>query len=74
MKQWIGLVSFTLAIIGCPISLNATSTAATPTTVHHNLNNTEELVNPYKFKFIIEASPCSANELLIVVHTSPKVR
>ena len=34
----------------------------------------KKLVNPYNYKFIVETTPCSAkDDLLIVVHTSPKV-
>ena len=34
----------------------------------------ESMVNPYKYKYILEAAPCTQrDELLIVVHTSTKV-
>lgn len=33
-----------------------------------------EVINPYKYDYIIESSPCAANvELLIVIHTSVQV-
>ena len=35
----------------------------------------DQIVNPYSFSFVINAEPCTPNEkLLIVVHSSPKVR
>ena len=34
----------------------------------------ENMVNPYKYNYILEAAPCTQrDELLIVVHTSTKV-
>lgn len=36
--------------------------------------NKKTLLNPYRYKFIIEGEPCTErDELLIVVHTSTKV-
>ena len=50
------------------------SSSSNVTGASTNLSYTANHINPYNYSFILQATPCtSEDELLIVVHTSPKV-
>ena len=66
--MFITVISIILSCADFTFSLNVSHTETAVTT------EMCKFVNPYNFKFITETTPCSTrDELLIVVHTSPKV-
>ena len=67
MKICLTVIGIILTFVECTFSQSTNNTEETTT-------KARELVNPYNYKFIIETTPCSAEDkLLIIVHTSPKV-
>ena len=66
--MFITVISIILTFADFTFSLNANHTETTMTT------EMCKPVNPYNYKFIIETTPCSTRDkILIVVHTSSKV-